>query len=93
VQIIPNKTCSTCRGKGEVHLGDENTGQNHPCSSCGPLTALAFLLTRIGSWTTSRWDQHVRDEFGDEVADDLRRLLDRSSVPLDTFAAQKVRSV
>lgn len=29
---------------------------------------LAFLLTRIGSWTPARWDQHLRHEFGDERA-------------------------
>ena len=30
--------------------------------------ALQFLLPRIGSWTDSRWDQHLRYEFGDERA-------------------------
>ena len=26
--------------------------------------ALQFLMTRIGSWTNARWDQHLRDQFG-----------------------------
>lgn len=30
--------------------------------------ALELLLTRIGSWTTARWDQHLRNEVGDEDA-------------------------
>jgi len=30
--------------------------------------ALRFLLTRIGSWTNARWDQHLRHEFGDDRA-------------------------
>lgn len=29
---------------------------------------LAFLLNRIGSWTEARWDQHLRHEFGDDIA-------------------------
>lgn len=28
--------------------------------------ALRFLLNRIGSWTEARWDQHLRDQYGDE---------------------------
>jgi hypothetical protein len=31
--------------------------------------AVAFLLTRIGSWTNARWDQHLRHEIGDAAAD------------------------
>ena len=31
--------------------------------------ALDFLLTRIGSWTHARWDQHLRSEIGDVSAD------------------------
>lgn len=27
---------------------------------------LNFLLTRIGSWTNARWDQHLRDRLGDD---------------------------
>lgn len=30
---------------------------------------LATVLTRIGSWTNARWDQHLRFEVGDEDAD------------------------
>ena len=38
-------------------------------SRSDPEIALRFLLTRIGNWTESRWDQWLRDEFGDERAD------------------------
>jgi hypothetical protein len=34
-----------------------------------PRHMLDFLLTRIGSWTNARWDQHLRDEYGDEKTD------------------------
>lgn len=27
------------------------------------------ILTRIGSWTNTRWDQHLRSFFGDEATD------------------------
>lgn len=40
---------------------------------------LDFLLTRIGSWTNARWDQHLRYEYGDEkagpVIDAIRRAV------------------
>lgn len=32
------------------------------------LPLLGFLLLRIGGWTQARWDQHLRYEFGDDVA-------------------------
>lgn len=41
--------------------------------------ALAFLLTRIGSWTDARWDQHLRHEFGDEFAGPVIIALKRLS--------------
>ena len=40
----------------------------NPRGSTAVKPALQFLLTRIGSWTHARWDQHLRDEFGDEKA-------------------------
>lgn len=42
-----------------------------------PDIALRFLLTRIGSWTNARWDQWLRDEFGDERANYMIAELDR----------------
>lgn len=55
-----------------------------------PYEALAFLLTRIGSWTHARWDQHLRDEYGDEkaqpVIDWLKRLTN-----VDAFGKKKVK--
>ena len=38
--------------------------------------ALQFLLTRIGSWTHARWDQHLRHEFGDEKAEQAIRWIE-----------------
>lgn len=31
--------------------------------------AVDFLLTRIASWTSANWQQHLRFEFGDECAE------------------------
>lgn len=36
---------------------------------------LVFLLTRIGSWTNARWDQHLRERLGDEHAETVIRWL------------------
>ena len=36
---------------------------------------LGFLLGRIASWTSARWDQHVRYEIGDGRAEDVFRWL------------------
>jgi hypothetical protein len=83
-RVIPNAECFSCKGTGVEWLGDRNTGRAHPCGICGPRTALAFLLVRIGSWTAARWDQHVRDEFGDEIADGLVGLMKGSNVPKGT---------
>lgn len=47
---------------------------SQPGSGCRDLNlrmALEKLLNQIGSWTSSRFDQHVRHEFGDETAEDL----------------------
>lgn len=33
--------------------------------------ALVILLTRIASWTATRWDQHLRNEFGDAATDSV----------------------
>jgi len=81
--IIPNPLCRECKGTGAVHCGDNNTGMSHPCTTCGTRTALAFLLVRIGSWTDARWDQHVRYEFGDDIANALARMLDDARVPIE----------
>lgn len=32
-----------------------------------PQKILEWLLTRVGSWTSARFDQHARHEFGDEA--------------------------
>lgn len=56
------------------------------CPRCAARTALAFLLIRIGSWTSARWDQHVRHEYGDEVADLLINMLEKAHIPVSEFA-------
>lgn len=40
--------------------------------------AVAFLLTRIGSWTNARWDQHLRHEIGDAAADEAIRWIEQT---------------
>lgn len=88
MKIIARTDCPHCKGLGYVLCGDENTGQMHPCSPCAARTALAWLLTRIGSWTHARWDQHVRHEFGDEIADALVHSL--RDVPLEQLGKMRL---
>jgi hypothetical protein len=37
------------------------------------------VLTRVGSWTDARWDQHLRHEFGDELANQMIAALKKLS--------------
>lgn len=41
---------------------------------------LEFLLTRIGSWSNARWDQHLRERLGDEHAESIIRWLAARSI-------------
>lgn len=91
MQLITRKDCDECHGQGVVWLGDRHTGQAHRCHKCGARTALAFLLVRIGSWTSARWDQHVRTEFGDDIADALIKMLDSAEIPIEKFARSRAR--
>ena len=60
------------------------TGQHpEPTSNKAPTPALPiverglrFLLSRIGSWTNARFDQHLRYEFGDEQTDEIMKWLE-----------------
>jgi hypothetical protein len=47
------------------------------CDFTAAKPALQFLLTRIGSWTSARWDQHLRNEFGDEKAERAIGMIER----------------
>jgi len=44
---------------------------------------LRFLLVRIGSWTSARWDQHLRHEFGDKKTDETIAWLKESGFDVD----------
>lgn len=46
----------------------------------GEEAMLAYLLESIAGWTTSRWDQHLRNEVGDEDADRLIQWLEEKGV-------------
>ena len=52
--------------------------------------AIIHLFLGIGSWTHSRWDQHLRNEYGDEKTDKvIRWMMDEGilySVPKDASA-------
>jgi len=43
--------------------------------------AILFLLIRIGGWTNARFDQHLRHEFGDTVADETMKWLEENVSP------------
>lgn len=42
--------------------------------------ALENLLVRIGSWTPARWDQHLRYDVGDEVANEIIAWLEARNI-------------
>lgn len=44
-------------------------GAQPPIVSAFHRKAFTRLLERIGSWTDARWDQHLRQDVGDEHAD------------------------
>lgn len=53
-------------------------GSDQPTENATPAAVeqgLNFLLTRIGSWTNARWDQHLRERMGDEHAETVIRWL------------------
>lgn len=52
---------------------------------------LAWLLTRIGSWTNARADQHLRYEFGDERADAVIEWCARLGVRPDRWETKTMR--
>lgn len=37
--------------------------------------AIIHLFLRIGSWTNARWEQHLRNEYGDEKTDRIIKWL------------------
>jgi hypothetical protein len=89
--------CRTCGSAGHIWVGGEwvrgeNTGTKARCPECAARTAIAFLLTRIGSWTNARWYQHVRFEYGDDVADVLIDKLREWNVPVEAYATGKTGS-
>lgn len=82
--VIPGP-CRTCGSAGTVSDGEGRPRQ--PCGFCAARTALAFLLTRIGSWTNATWKQHVQHEYGDAVAGLLVGMLQEWNVPLQAYAS------
>ena len=52
--------------------------------------AIIHLFLGIGSWTHSRWDQHLRNEYGDEITDKVIRWMKDEgilySIPMDASA-------
>lgn len=65
-------------------LGREAREEDAPAPEVLPVTSvltprqrlgMSLLLLRIASWTNARFDQHLRDEIGDEDADAVLRAL------------------
>ena len=83
-------SAGTVKSGGDYRRGEYIGGDERPCARCAARTALAFLLVRIGSWTSVRWDRHVRDEYGDEVADELAVVLREARIPVDELARFRV---
>jgi hypothetical protein len=90
--VVPTCCSGSARCTEPHYRHGERIVPTRPCPSCAARTALAWLLVRIGSWTDARWDQHVRHEFGDEVADVLQVFLAEVNVPVEEVAAQRLDS-
>jgi hypothetical protein len=41
--------------------------------------AICRILNRVGSWTTARFDQHLRWDLGDEDTNEILSFLDREA--------------
>ncbi len=69
----------TCR----VHKDHPNF-QGPPYHDCPrrPEKTLAWILIHIGSLTSSRFDQHLRYQFGDVATNDLLEWLERNAVEI-----------
>lgn len=63
---------------------DVEREQRRPDAQAAPIMpasgrlAVQFLLTRIGSWTHARWDQHLRNEIGDAAANVAIRWIEEA---------------
>jgi hypothetical protein len=82
--------CKDCGSGGVVPVRARPGEEQRPCPRCGARTAVAFLLLRIGSWTNARFDQHVRHEFGDEIADALHEWLEEVRVPIEALSERRL---
>lgn len=96
--VLPD-ACWTCGSRGTIleggaykmgQWGQYIGGTERACPRCSARTALAMLLVRIGSHGEARWDQHVRDVYGDEVADELAALLKDARIPVAEYANARV---
>lgn len=62
-----DEPCWMCDMHAEKRARDEASRR----ASANVKRGLEFLLIRIGSWTSARYDQHLRHEMGDEAADEV----------------------
>lgn len=68
---------------GSDEVPEPRPSEQHACGPAPTVPApgdqvidgLAWILLRVGSWTAARFDQHLRDEFGDGLAGELLRWL------------------
>lgn len=93
--LVIADACRDCGSRGTLLEGGKYVrgeyvgGTERPCPRCAARTALAMLL--VQGWTPEvRWDQVVRYEYGDEVADLLVSLLNDARIPVAECAAAKV---
>jgi hypothetical protein len=61
-----DEACTRLRAERAAAQDVANEGNYEP-GEATPAQMLKFLLVRIGSWTSARWDQHLRFEFGDDA--------------------------
>lgn len=84
-----SKACDVC---GKLYPHHDTTA--HLLKA--PETAkqgLVFLLTRIASWTNARWDQHLRERYGDKATDEIIEWIYKHEIyaPADRRTQQRER--
>jgi hypothetical protein len=80
------------RGSAIAYAIEQRWGEARTSVPPEVVELLCFLLTRIGSWTSARWDQHARYEKGDEAADMLIAWLKSHGIDPAEWSTRKART-
>jgi hypothetical protein len=71
-----SKACDVC---GKLYPHHDTTAHLLKAPEAAK-QGLVFLLTRIASWTNARWDQHLRERYGDKATDEIIEWLHKHEI-------------